>query len=157
MLLALAFFACTANDDTAGLDSGLPQVDTAALDSGLPQIDTAVVTTLEVAQPESAPAVDVGASCPIPALLPVAKVEHDLAAWTTRQGGLIGQGIHRMEAGETAWAIAQGLGIPGWVLREMNPGMDLDRLFVGDWLQYPVTTSNESKAWSYYTVEECGC
>jgi hypothetical protein len=63
---------------------------------------------------------------------------------------------HRMEAGETAWALSQAVNVPVPVLRALST-LDLDRLHVGDWLSFPVTEGNEQAAGVWLTVEECGC
>lgn len=114
-------------------------------------VANASVETAIVAEP-------VAPSCPIPAFeAPAPTPEVRLAAWVVGQGGMIGGGRHQMASGETAWGIATQLGVPVWVLRAMNPAQDLDRLFVGDWIDFPVTQHNEKSAWQLYTEEECGC
>lgn len=184
-LLLLALLACATDEDSAGFDSASPEVATvemsaltatqypasaannaaeaaarvapapAELPAAIPAVATPAIATAAIATPAEAP---VAASCPIPVFAPPEPApEVRLADWVTRQGGLIGGGRHRMEAGETAWGIATQLGVSVWVLRAMNPTLDLDHLMVGDWIDFPVTQHNEKSAWQLYTEEECGC
>lgn len=167
MSLLLLCLACATDDDTASFDSGASAaVETVAVTENTPAAMPAVVVPVveeraTVAVPAAGTATDevpTAAACPIPAFAaPQLSPEVQLAAWVTRQGGLIGNGQHQMAYGETAWGIATQLGVPVWVLRTMNPHLDLDRLMVGDWLAYPVTQKNEKTAWTLYTEEECGC
>ena len=45
---------------------------------------------------------------------------------------------HEVRAGETAWKLARGAGVPLWLLGHLNPGVELDRLRAGTTLTIPV-------------------
>lgn len=90
---------------------------------------------------------------PTPAPIDPAQVD----AWLATHGGVEYLGQHRMENGETAWEMSQSIGVPVWVLRGLNPTQNLDRLHVGDWIEFPVTGTNVEAASLWYTEEECGC
>ncbi|MSQ01662.1 MAG: hypothetical protein EXR71_07185 [Myxococcales bacterium] len=146
MLLSAIAFACATFDDSAPADTA------AFADS-----DSPLVATL-VAEDDARP------SCPIVKAIPVSDApapavaaRPDVDGWLRVHGELRFLAQHRMVAGETAWAIAQDIGAPLWVLRELNPHQDLDRLLVGDWLVFPITNTNVERASPWYTAEQCGC
>lgn len=187
MSLLLLCLACAADDDTASLDSGpegavtevnllgsevptdlapaapSPGLSLGRVPENMPAAHAPVapgVLAGTTAEPTASPEVLASSaeSCRLPTFAaPEPSPEARLSAWIQGQGGLIGNGQHRMEPGETAWGIATQLDVPVWTLRTMNPQYDLDHLRVGDWLAYPVTQRNENTAWNLYTEEECGC
>lgn len=53
-------------------------------------------------------------------------------------GGVAGVEEVRVRSGDTAWGLAEDVGIPLWVLTAYNPGLDLDGLRVGDRVRRPV-------------------
>ncbi len=139
--LSCATFDASATHDTAAFaDSGSPLV---ALPAATPLL--AVVVPEEV-RPASPIAKALEGAAPL-----------DLDGWLRAHGELRYLAQHRMDAGETAWAIGQDIGVPLWVLRELNPHQDLDRLIVGDWVVFPITNANADRATGWYTEEECGC
>lgn len=60
----------------------------------------------------------------------------------TREGGLAEMRTHRVATGENAWTLATAeFGVPLWVLAHYNPDVDLERLRIGQSLQYPMLQS----------------
>lgn len=60
----------------------------------------------------------------------------------TREGGLAEVRTHRVATGENAWTLATAeFGVPLWVLAHYNPEVDLERLRIGQQLQYPMLQS----------------
>ena len=135
--------------DTAGFaDSGAPLV---ALPAAAPLHAVVVDEELRPACPIAK------ALAPEVAVAPLTTAPRDIDAWLRTHGELRYLAQHRMEPGETAWAIGQDIGVPLWVLRELNPHQDLDRLLVGDWVVFPITNTNVERASAWYTEEDCGC
>lgn len=156
MVSLLLTLGCALNDDSTPLDSGFlassaaveltPELVEPAPREGCPMPQLAAGAVVEAV----APVVPV---VPAPEPIDPAKAE----AWLATHGGVEYLGQHRMENGETAWEMSESIGIPVWVLRGLNPTQNLDRLHIGDWIEYPVTSNNVEAASLWYTEEECGC
>lgn len=55
-----------------------------------------------------------------------------------RRGGEMSLAAHTVRTGESAWSIArETLSLPTWVLAFYNPGVDMERLQIGQALSYP--------------------
>lgn len=53
-------------------------------------------------------------------------------------GGVAGVEEVRVRSGDTAWELAEDVGVPLWVLNAYNPNLDLDGLRIGDRVRRPV-------------------
>ena len=59
-----------------------------------------------------------------------------------REGGLAEMRTHRVATGENAWTLAAAeFGVPLWVLAHYNTEVNLERLRIGQQLQYPMLQS----------------
>lgn len=162
MLTVLISLACVLDDDSALLDSAACGESCSYEERLTPPTPTApapsfVALATPVAEVTHA-ATPVAATPEAPAAAAV--VAPDTArmdTWLGLHGGLQYFASHRMERGETAFALSRAVGVPLWLLRTLNAGQDLDHLQVGDWISFPVTANNREPAAEWVTEEECGC
>jgi hypothetical protein len=49
-----------------------------------------------------------------------------------------GTETHRLQRGESLWALARKKGIPVWLIHRYNPDLDLTRLLPGAKVELPV-------------------
>ncbi|GDX83075.1 hypothetical protein LBMAG42_48860 [Deltaproteobacteria bacterium] len=163
MVCLLLTLGCALNDDSTTLDSAVLATSASAERVAEPTPGLAEPTPREACPMPVFAAPPVGSAAeaateivpvtPTPEPIDPAKVD----AWLATHGGVEYLGQHRMENGETAWEMSQSIGVPVWVLRGLNPTQNLDRLHIGDWIEYPVTSNNVEAASLWYTEEECGC
>ena len=59
--------------------------------------------------------------------------------YLNRRGGLAEVREYRVRTGDTVWNIAKDHGdLPLWLVRSYNPGVDLNRVRIGDTLSVPI-------------------
>jgi len=65
-------------------------------------------------------------------------IQGRLDRFLERHGGVAGVEEVRVRSGDTAWGLAQDVGLPLWVLDAYNQNLNLDGLRVGDRVRRPV-------------------
>ena len=72
-------------------------------------------------------------------------VESKKASYLARRGGLSTVKSYRVRTGDSAWQIAQRHGrLPVWLMEAFNPGVDLNRIVIGETLIIPVVGDTEA-------------
>lgn len=65
-------------------------------------------------------------------------IQDRLDRFLASHGGVAGVEEVRVRSGDTAWELAEDVGVPLWVLDAYNPKLDLDGLRIGDRVRRPV-------------------